>query len=154
MPKKYIVIFMGFFFFFIIWKCDNMKTMYIFKVMHIKWGMKHESMFSHMAIVILEVIYKALCFDTRPNEWGTQWDSNSLGLVCSSSLLTITPTEVPAIVIVVTCTYWPYIYHFHKFKRFFVFGFFGCFVLFLGFVFVVFLFLFCFNQISSRKQMI
>ena len=32
---------------------------------------------------------------TRPNEWGTQWDSNSLVKVCQSSLLTITPPEVP-----------------------------------------------------------
>ena len=32
---------------------------------------------------------------TRPNEWGTQWDSNSLLQVCYSSLQTITLPEVP-----------------------------------------------------------
>ena len=32
---------------------------------------------------------------TRPDEWGTQRDSNSLVKVCNFSLLTITPSEAP-----------------------------------------------------------
>ena len=36
---------------------------------------------------------------TRLNEWGTQWDSNSLLQVCKSSLQTITLPEVPITII-------------------------------------------------------
>ena len=30
---------------------------------------------------------------TKPNKWGSQWDSNSLVWVCQSSLLNITPPD-------------------------------------------------------------
>ena len=36
---------------------------------------------------------------TRPNEWYTQWDSNSLVKVCLSSLLIITPLELHSVLV-------------------------------------------------------
>ena len=43
---------------------------------------------------------------TRPNNWGTQRDSNSLLQVCKSSLLTITLPEAPHHCMLVASTDW------------------------------------------------
>ena len=39
--------------------------------------------------------YSWLSWSTKPEVWGAQWESNSLWMVWKSSLLTITPFEVP-----------------------------------------------------------
>ena len=49
---------------------------------------------------------------TRPNEWGAQWDWNSVVKVCKSILQTITPSEA-----LYTCVYiyiYIYIYNIHS----------------------------------------
>ena len=54
----------------------------------------------HIKVSILSVLLPSR-WGTRLNEWGTQWDTNSLSQVCLSSLLTITLPEVTLSVLLV-----------------------------------------------------